>query len=222
MTHPASFSLEAPPLPPPFLSAPRASCYFRAPRRPFLFEYIIGCLKWAGDPNLSSESAKPPFASQSFHAAMPGRESFRQTMKTPKAGCCIGAACCAPLLMLFAVEHCFGVACTRQGGSKADNDHNVADRISALSVGSGCARADAVGTFERGAVPPCVLCVCRSPAACCKVTGHVRGICSPQKFTLGHFLHSWIPPLEHGPFRLDFFLTGFFWSFFLLLVESIL
>ena len=43
----------------------------------------------------------------------------------------------APLLMLHAVEHRFGVACTRQGGPRADNGHSVADRISALSVGIG-------------------------------------------------------------------------------------
>ena len=35
---------------------------------------------------------------------------------------------------------------------------------------------------------------------------------------LGHFLHSRIPPVENGPFRLDFFFTGFFWS--LLLIVS--
>ena len=39
---------------------------------------------------------------------------------------------------------------------------------------------------------------------------------------LGHFLYSRIPPVENGPFRLDFFSTGFFWSFFLSSVESIL
>ena len=39
---------------------------------------------------------------------------------------------------------------------------------------------------------------------------------------LGHFLHSRIPPVENGPFRLDYFSTGFFWSFFLSPVDSIL
>ena len=48
-----------------------------------------------------------------------------------------------------AVEHRFRVACTRQGGPRADNGHNVADGIYALSVGIGCGRADAVGTVER-------------------------------------------------------------------------
>ena len=43
----------------------------------------------------------------------------------------------------------------------------------------------------------------------------------------GHFLYSRIPPVENGPFRPDFFSigfvsTGFFWSFFLSTVESIL
>ena len=38
----------------------------------------------------------------------------------------------------------------------------------------------------------------------------------------GHFLCSRIPPVENGPFRLDFFSTGFFWSFFLSSVELIL
>ena len=51
--------------------------------------------------------------------------------------------------MLHAVEHHFGVACTREGGPRADNGHNFADGISALSVGNECARADAVGTVER-------------------------------------------------------------------------
>ena len=43
----------------------------------------------------------------------------------------------APLLMLHGVEHSFGVACTRQGGPRADNGHNVADEIFAPSVGIG-------------------------------------------------------------------------------------
>ena len=51
--------------------------------------------------------------------------------------------------MLPAVEHRFGVACTRQGGPRADNGHNVADGISALSAGDGCARTDAVSAVER-------------------------------------------------------------------------
>ena len=51
--------------------------------------------------------------------------------------------------MLHAVERRFGVACTRQGGPRADNGYNVADGISALSVGIGCARVDAVGIVER-------------------------------------------------------------------------
>ena len=55
----------------------------------------------------------------------------------------------APPIMLHAVGHRLGVACTRQGGPRVDNGHNVADEISALSVGIGCARADAVGTVER-------------------------------------------------------------------------
>ena len=38
----------------------------------------------------------------------------------------------------------------------------------------------------------------------------------------GHFLYSRIPPGENGPFRLEFFSTGIFWSFFLSSVESIL
>ena len=39
---------------------------------------------------------------------------------------------------------------------------------------------------------------------------------------LGHFLCSRIPPVENGPFGLDFFSTGLFWSFFLSSVELIL
>ena len=38
-----------------------------------------------------------------------------------------------------------------------------------------------------------------------------RGKC-PWEVTWGHFIHSRIPPVENGPFRLDFFSTGFFWS----------
>ena len=76
----------------------------------------------------------------------------------------------APLLMLHAVEHRFGVACTRQGGPRTDSGHNFADGISALSVGIGCARADAVGTVERDWLfrRVCV-CVCGSPAVRCSV-----------------------------------------------------
>ena len=48
----------------------------------------------------------------------------------------------------------------------------------------------------------------------------------PQSYSvglsLGHFLHSRIPPVENGPFRLDFFSTGFFWSLFLSSDDSIL
>ena len=36
------------------------------------------------------------------------------------------------------------------------------------------------------------------------------------------FNTSRIPQVENGPFRLDYFSTGFFWSFFLSSVESIL
>ena len=65
----------------------------------------------------------------------------------------------APLLMLHAVEHRFGVACTRQGAPRVDSDQKVADGISALSVGIGCARADLVGTFARDGLFRLV-CVC--------------------------------------------------------------
>ena len=54
-----------------------------------------------------------------------------------------------PLPILHAVEHGFGVACTRQGGPRVNNGHNIVNGISTLSVGIGCARADAVGTVER-------------------------------------------------------------------------
>ena len=43
--------------------------------------------------------------------------------------------------MLQVVEHRFGVACTYQGGPRADNGHNVADGIPVLSVGIASARA---------------------------------------------------------------------------------
>ena len=73
--------------------------------------------------------------------------------------------------MLHAVEHRFGVACTRQGSPRADNGHNVADGISALSVGIGCARADLVGTVERnGLFRHVCACVCGSPALCAAVS----------------------------------------------------
>ena len=51
--------------------------------------------------------------------------------------------------MFHAVKHRFGVACTRYCSPRADDGHNVADEISALSADIGCARADAVGTVER-------------------------------------------------------------------------
>ena len=90
----------------------------------------------------------------------------------------------APLLTLYAVEHRFGVACTRQGGPRADNAHNVADGIAALRFGTGCARAEAVGTSERDGLFRHVCAhVCGSPAVRCSVTGHVRGIRNPQQFT---------------------------------------
>ena len=64
------------------------------------------------------------------------------------------------LLMFHAVEYPFGVACTRQGGPRPDNGHNVADGISALNVGIGCARADVVGTVEKdGLFRPVCMCV---------------------------------------------------------------
>ena len=88
-----------------------------------------------------------------------------------------------PLLMLHAVVHRFGVACTRQGGTRADNGHNAADGISALRVGIGCARVDAVGTVKGDGLFRHV-CVCGSFAVRCSVTGHVRVIRSPQQFTL--------------------------------------
>ena len=75
----------------------------------------------------------------------------------------------APLLVLHAVEHCFGVACTRQGGPRADSGHNVADGISALSVGIGCARADAVDTVERDGLFRHV-CVCVDLPLCAAVS----------------------------------------------------
>ena len=89
----------------------------------------------------------------------------------------------APLLMLQAVEHLFGVACSRQGDPRAHNGHNVADGMSALSIGIGCAPGLAVGTVERDGLFRHV-CVCGSPAKRCSVTGHVRGIRSLKQFTL--------------------------------------
>ena len=75
----------------------------------------------------------------------------------------------AALLMLHAGEHRFGVACTRQGGSRADSDHNVADGISALGVGIGCARANAVGIVERDGLF-CNVCVCVDLPLCAAVS----------------------------------------------------
>ena len=42
---------------------------------------------------------------------------------------------------------------------------------------------------------------------------HAGIINSTGSQVLGHFSYSLIPPVENGPFRLDFFSTGFFWSF---------
>ena len=74
-----------------------------------------------------------------------------------------------PLLMLHAVEHRFGIACTRQGGPRADNGLNFAEGISALSVGIGCARAGAVGTVERDGLFRHV-CVCVDLPLCAAVS----------------------------------------------------
>ena len=75
----------------------------------------------------------------------------------------------APMLLLHAIEHHFEVACTRQGGPRGDNGHNVADGTSALSVGIGRARADAVGTAERAGTP-CVRACVDLPPLCATVS----------------------------------------------------
>ena len=86
MTVPASFSLEAPPLPPPLLPAPHASSgHFWTSRCSFLFACTC-CLIWVGGPNLTSESAKSPFASPSLHTALPGSESLGKNMKNSHSG----------------------------------------------------------------------------------------------------------------------------------------
>ena len=91
----------------------------------------------------------------------------------------------APALVVHAVGHRFRAACTRQGCPRADNGHNVADGISALSIGIGYARANAVGIVERDrrAVPPCMR-VCGSLVVRCSVTGLVRGVRGPEQFNL--------------------------------------
>ena len=73
-----------------------------------------------------------------------------------------------PPLMLHAVEHRFGVACTRQGCPRAYNGHKVADGISPLSVGIECARAIGVGTVERDGLFRHV-CVCVDLPLCTSV-----------------------------------------------------
>ena len=71
--------------------------------------------------------------------------------------------------MLHAVEQRFRVACTRQGGPRADNGLNVAGGISALSIGIGCAWADAFGTIERDGLFRHV-CVCVDLPLCAAVS----------------------------------------------------
>ena len=71
--------------------------------------------------------------------------------------------------MVHAVEHRCGVACTCPGGPRADNGHDVADGISALSVGIGCGRADVVGTVERDGMF-CLVCVCVDFPLCAAVS----------------------------------------------------
>ena len=91
----------------------------------------------------------------------------------------------APAFVVHAVGHRFRAPCTRQGCPRADNGHNVADGISALSIGIGYARANAVGIVKRDrrAVPPCVR-VCGSLVVRCSVAGLVRGVRAPEQFIL--------------------------------------
>ena len=53
-----------------------------------------------------------------------------------------------------------------------------------------------------------------------RIQGKTDGV-RRKKEVSGQFLHSRIPPVENGFFRLDFFPTAFFW-FFLSSAESIL
>ena len=71
--------------------------------------------------------------------------------------------------MVHAVEHLFRVACTRQGGPRAGNSRIVAYGISALSVGIGCARNDAVGTVQRDG-PFRRVCMCVDLPLCAAVS----------------------------------------------------
>ena len=103
--------------------------------------------------------------------------------------------------MLNAVEHSFGVEGTRQGGPRADNGHNIADGISALSVGIGCTRADAVGTVDRDGLLRHV-CVCVWIPSRCALQRHrvCEGYPQPVAFHdknctphLKAFLQLWKP-----------------------------
>ena len=96
--------------------------------------------KWVGDQNLTSATEKSPFACPHGYARERVLEVYHKQLPPPVVKTEKLAA--VPLLMLHAVvEHHFRIACTREGGPRADNDYNV----SALNACSECARADAVG-----------------------------------------------------------------------------
>ena len=169
MVLPASFSLEAPPLPPPLLPAPRASCSFRASQCPFILVSRC-CLKWVREPNLTPASAKSRFTSQSLHTVMPGTEVDRENFPQRVVG---SERLAAPLLMLHAVflrsRALTKVVC---GLILATTSMTG---FSTLSVGNGCARADAVGTVERdGPFRP--MCVCVDRPLCAAVSQGMRGV----------------------------------------------
>ena len=137
-----------------------------------------------GGPNLTSAWAKLPFASQSLphcYARERVLEVYHEKIPQRVVG---SERLAAPLLILHAVEHRCGVACTRQSGPRADNSHNVANGISALVVALGSpALTPSAPSREMGRSTTCAR-ECGSPAVRCSATGHVRGTRSPQQFTL--------------------------------------
>ena len=63
----------------------------------------------------------------------------------------------APLFTLHAVAQRFGVPCTRQGGPRANNDHNVADGSPPPALALVAPRlTPSAPSRERWAVSPCV------------------------------------------------------------------
>ena len=118
-----------------------------------------------------------------MHTAKPGSESLRYTTKSLQR--VVGSErFAAPLLMIYAVEHRFGV----QALAKVVRGPIMATTAPKGSPPLGLALGapgltPSAPSREMGYSAMCAR-VCGSPAVFCSVTGHVRGIRSPQQLTV--------------------------------------